>query len=280
MKKVSLLVVLLSTVSFAQQATYPLHVGNMWVYHNSHEIRIIGDTLLSDGKKYSIFGDSEYYFYTYYVRQDGDKVYYFQPPYDSTEELRYDFAHSPGDTIWKSPTGFEVLTSISFDTVFGATRKVFGFKECDYDCYDETDYKVADSIGLIYRIFFPDVAPPIYEYLTGAIIDGKQYGTITNLEQHRQELPVNFTLYQNYPNPFNPSTTLLYELPEQSLVTIKVFNILGQEIASLVNEKQDAGSKSVRFTASNLPSGFYFYRMTAIGANRSFTQTNKMLFVK
>ena len=91
---------------------------------------------------------------------------------------------------------------------------------------------------------------------------------------------VGLSCHQNYPNPFNPSTTLLYELPEQSLVSIKVFNILGQRIATLVNEKQSAGSKSATFDAYGLSAGVYYYRMSAVGSSKSFTQTRKMLLVR
>jgi hypothetical protein len=89
-------------------------------------------------------------------------------------------------------------------------------------------------------------------------------------------LPKAFALRQNYPNPFNPSTTIKYHLPFDTRVTLKVFNIIGQEVATLVNEVQKVGYKSVTFDASSLASGTYFYRLEAGG----FTSVKKLLLIK
>ncbi|MCU0405745.1 MAG: T9SS type A sorting domain-containing protein [Ignavibacteriaceae bacterium] len=88
--------------------------------------------------------------------------------------------------------------------------------------------------------------------------------------------PVNYSLSQNYPNPFNPSTTIKYSIPSTSLVKIKIFNTLGQEIAELVNQVHQIGNYEVTFNASSLPSGVYFYRLEA----DNFVQTNKMILIK
>jgi Secretion system C-terminal sorting domain len=98
--------------------------------------------------------------------------------------------------------------------------------------------------------------------------------------------PASFSLDQNYPNPFNPSTTIRYTVPsvsngQSNHVTLKVYDVLGNEIATLVNENKPAGIYEVQFSAAGkneaeLPSGIYFYRLTA----RSFTQTNKMILLK
>jgi len=88
--------------------------------------------------------------------------------------------------------------------------------------------------------------------------------------------PNQFTVEQNYPNPFNPTTTIRYTLTQSGLVTAKVFNILGEEISTVVNGVESAGSHEIQFDAANLPSGIYFYRIQ----NGSFTQTKKMLLLK
>ena len=88
--------------------------------------------------------------------------------------------------------------------------------------------------------------------------------------------PVAYSLEQNYPNPFNPSTTINYALPVSGNVTLKVYNLIGQEVASLVNEFQREGSYDVRFDASKLSSGVYFYSLSA----GNFTQVKKMMLVK
>jgi hypothetical protein len=91
-----------------------------------------------------------------------------------------------------------------------------------------------------------------------------------------KEIPTKFALYQNYPNPFNPTTTISYDLPARSRVKLSIYNILGQEVATLVNSEQEPGRYSVKFDASGLPSGIYFYTLQT----PYFTKTNKMVLVK
>ena len=85
-----------------------------------------------------------------------------------------------------------------------------------------------------------------------------------------------FSLSQNYPNPFNPLTSIHYAIGKRQFVTLKVYDILGNEIATLVNDEKSAGNYEVNFNASNIPSGVYFYRLQA----GSFIQTNKMILLK
>ena len=91
-----------------------------------------------------------------------------------------------------------------------------------------------------------------------------------------QFTPENFVLLQNYPNPFNPSTSIQYQVPSISQVSLKVFDILGNEIETLVNEEKPAGIYQIQFDASNLTSGVYFYRLQA----GSFVDTKKMILIK
>jgi glucose/arabinose dehydrogenase len=89
-------------------------------------------------------------------------------------------------------------------------------------------------------------------------------------------VPVNFSLFQNYPNPFNPTTSIKYEIPKISFVSLKVFNVLGIEIVTLVNETKQQGSYEVNWDASAYPSGVYFYELQSGG----FTERKKMILIK
>ncbi|MDI6767888.1 MAG: T9SS type A sorting domain-containing protein, partial [Bacteroidota bacterium] len=119
-----------------------------------------------------------------------------------------------------------------------------------------------------------------YELSNGGSIDLKQDEikqiSLILKSTRPTEVPKEFALYQNYPNPFNPMTKIKYDLPKESKVTLKVYNLLGQEVVTLVNEIQDAGFKSVEWNANNIPSGIYFYKFTA----GQFTDVKKVLLVR
>ena len=89
-------------------------------------------------------------------------------------------------------------------------------------------------------------------------------------------LPKEYSISQNYPNPFNPSTTISYALPKSEMVTIRVYNILGQVVRTLVNQNQSAGTHTISFKADDLTSGIYFYSIQA----GSFNQVKKMMLLK
>jgi len=99
--------------------------------------------------------------------------------------------------------------------------------------------------------------------------------TIVSVNQP-SEFPRAFRLEQNYPNPFNPSTTIKYELPRSSVVTLSVYDMLGREVSVLVNEKRDAGVHEIKFDGSNLASGVYVYRVQA----GDFVQAKKFVVLK
>lgn len=89
-------------------------------------------------------------------------------------------------------------------------------------------------------------------------------------------IPDSYELYQNFPNPFNPDTKIKFDLPEQSFVKIKIYDIIGREITTLIKQKLDAGSYEINWDAANYPSGIYFYRIET----RNFINTKKMVLIK
>ena len=98
---------------------------------------------------------------------------------------------------------------------------------------------------------------------------------MTSVEKLSTDLPTHLSLDQNYPNPFNPSTTIRYELAKRAIISLRIFNMLGQEIALLVDEQKEAGSYQVQWNA-NVPSGIYFYRLQAA----EFVETKKAILLK
>ncbi len=89
-------------------------------------------------------------------------------------------------------------------------------------------------------------------------------------------IPAEYSLSQNYPNPFNPVTTINYSIPKSGFVSLKVFDLLGKEVATLVNGNAPAGNYSVEFHSGNLASGLYFYKMNS----GNFSETKKLIITK
>lgn len=161
---------------------------------------------------------------------------------------------------------------------------------------------VSDSIIVQRRIgnsaFFDyaEVAPTVSQFVDSSVGPGLTYyyrlkifmNGSTELQSYpimmnpvpdavvERNLPAHFELFDNYPNPFNPSTTISYQLPVNSIVTLKVYDVLGREVSTLVEGRENAGSHQVILNASTLLSGVYFYRLQA----GSFVQTKKLLLLK
>jgi hypothetical protein len=105
----------------------------------------------------------------------------------------------------------------------------------------------------------------------------------TGVAESQASQPYRFSLSQNYPNPFNPATTISYELSANGYVTLRVYDVLGREVETLLSERQTAGSHSVAFHAGNLPSGVYFYRLQVedpVRRTETYRDTKKLLLLK
>jgi hypothetical protein len=99
---------------------------------------------------------------------------------------------------------------------------------------------------------------------------------VTGVEGYTTELPREFQLFQNYPNPFNPVTSIKFDIPKSTFVKMKVYDILGKEVAELVNTDMEAGRYEVNWDGTNLASGIYFYRIET----KDFTRVMKMVLLK
>jgi hypothetical protein len=120
-----------------------------------------------------------------------------------------------------------------------------------------------------------DSSKNYYKSLLSCEVDGNNYGILTDIGPEEIKLG-EYYLKQNYPNPFNSTTTINYSVAKRSVVSIKIFDILGREIQTLVDEEKSPGNYNVKFNGNNLPSGVYFYRLRA-GA---FSETKKLILLK
>ena len=118
--------------------------------------------------------------------------------------------------------------------------------------------------------------PDLQSKADSALAKWKYIKTFVDVHDDPQTLPMQYALMQNFPNPFNPTTSIRYDLPERSVVSLKVYDVLGREVATLVDGMQEAGSKSVGFASNNLTSGVYFYRLQT----EKYNAVRKFLLMK
>jgi photosystem II stability/assembly factor-like uncharacterized protein len=156
--------------------------------------------------------------------------------------------------------------------VAGDGGKIYYSTNSGADWYSQY---TADSHDL-YALAFTDSSHGYAIGNGGTVLVTKSTGTVTQMKDNLSALPNEFKLYQNYPNPFNPVTIIRYDLPSQTKVTLKIYNILGQEVETLVDAVQEAGAKSISWNAGCLASGIYFYQLST-GIS---TSVKKMLLIR
>ena len=134
----------------------------------------------------------------------------------------------------------------------------------------DTDNLISENLSVVVFIQ-SSAAKTVYQSETITYADL----TISDVNTTHQ-IPAEYSLEQNYPNPFNPTTNIRFRIVEGGFVTLKIYNVLGNEVATLINEEKPAGNYVVTFDAAQFPSGVYFYTIDA----GNFTRTKKMLFLK
>ncbi len=276
---------------------YPLATGNKWVYDEvtvvynpypsvSHIIlvkEVFEDTLAPNGKRYFKVNDETLWESSVLERADtsNGKVYrYFEDQsLPENEYPAYDLLAELGDTVETYRMGFN---TVMFTTMYDQTtfekwglnkpKKVFQ----DYTLHPPI-FSLTQDVGLDSIYFYFDFGDT-WITLKGCIIDGVVYGdtAVVSVEDEKPNTPTKFSLSQNYPNPFNPTTKISWQIPVGSQQTLKVFDVLGKEVATLVDEYNPAGKYEVEFDASSLPSGVYFYTLSA----GNYTETKKMMLIK
>ena len=133
--------------------------------------------------------------------------------------------------------------------------------------FSDGEYRIVGTLG---QPFMSSESNPVgFWYLASRELN-------VELEQSSLNVPKEFQLQQNYPNPFNPTTTIEFALPKRSSVTLKLFDILGREIATLVDAELESGVHKINFDGQDLASGIYFYRIHADG----FLKTKKLMLLK
>lgn len=176
---------------------------------------------------------------------------------NNTIKLNFVDSLSNGDLKLKLPQGAWIEKSAEFNKALSSTGNSNGVTNMSF---------VGNSILTKCSLIIHGVKKIEDITVTGNLNSGVpikvKVENATGIE-NKNLVPVEFSLKQNYPNPFNPSTTIGYTIPENGLVTLKIYNILGKEITTLVNEEKSSGVYEVKFNAAGLPSGKYIYKLTA-----------------
>ena len=190
-----------------------------------------------------------------YHTTDGGVIWQFQAYLDQPEQLTMQsmcFVDSLKGWVFGYSAYFGTITESIFRTTDGGIT----WKNESIGITGDFDY-VVDA--------------KMFNAHSGIAVCGKgsvlKYQVVTSVVEKHPDLPHGFALYQNYPNPFNPSTTIEYEISKRTHVKLIVYNIAGEEVQELVNQRQDVGRYRAKFDAKGLPSGTYFYTLTCNAAS-------------
>jgi hypothetical protein len=269
----------------------PIDIGNKWYYKTSQSSKgvlykeVIKDTLLANQKtfrqiKQQLFDSLAGYTSYSYERIDSLTGDVYGWGTDSTEYIMDNLNHNPGDTINASRFiryGSIVFDSIKTTTLFGSTFETRVYSTLP-NPFEYFVYYLAKNIGLSFMHSSLESVLKM-NVLKGAVIKGIVYGDtslVVGINDKYPTLPDEYTLSQNYPNPFNPATIINYSIPKAGQVKLTVYNAIGSKVATILNEYKPAGNYSVRFNASSLASGIYFYRLES----GNYSMAKKFILLK
>jgi hypothetical protein len=237
------------TVSFSVSAMIPADTSYEWTIQETDEI--LHQTINVNGK----------------LR---DTTYYFEHKSSFTIHERIDSLHTLISSsylpIWQFPQKWTYYYNVTggpvqrYSSDSAVLYSVDTFRDFPIDVADMDTMTFKEAIGLVDEVYHIIKGPntPYYLDWHACLLD-----FLADVKMDNNANPICANLYQNYPNPFNPTTTIRYALAQRTLVSLTVFSTLGQQVATLVDDTEDAGYHEVRFDGTGLASGVYFYRLIA-----------------
>ena len=280
--------------SFTFSSTYIYQLGPNYSYSKSYyRTTITKDTVMNGHKYYFLTKYRSFSNKWWRLDSASGRLFIYGASYQCTPNLNEKLTDSLCSLVGNTFKGCDDISDYSctedgfftFLTQSVQAKRFFttyGFGSSSTGIYWKVDSKFGLETYYVIQSGSTGATAKTGDTLRGAIIDGILYGdtstTTTSVSLLNSSVPEAYNLLQNYPNPFNPSTRINYKLRNSNYVTLKVFDLLGKEVATLVNEKQNAGSYAVDFNSSefNLTSGIYFYTLNA----GEFKETRKMVLVK
>ena len=270
----------------------PLQIGNQWQYKVYHIVygpnqdttiyysfsEVERDTIMPNGYQYQVVkrSDSTLDF----LQIDSITACVYSYNYDSSRGIKIDSLRcSEGD--WFGENYY--CAFIDTATVLNFHTYTMGIE--NYNPEITVNHTLAMNLGPVY-LYRYEAYMWGQEWISNVVyarINGVEYGVIVNSESGLDNKSLDFDLYQNFPNPFNPVTSIQYTVSSRQFVSLKVYDVLGNEIATLVNEEKQPGTYEVEFNTQshsgegrNLTSGIYFYQLKS----GNFEETKKMLLLK
>jgi hypothetical protein len=262
---------------------FPCEVSNLWQYRYNSGVfdswRITRDSTNASGSRF-LFGvrNNSAEFLRYKLDTTGNV--YSNPPWWNTRD--YDLKADTGEAwIWYNNGYHDFyawLYAITAYPVFGMrkTVKIFRFGPFHPDsggnAWYYTEQHLASDFGLVYETGEPSYAL----FLRGCVISGDSFGIILSVRDPPRSLPEEIVLHQNYPNPFNATTTVVYEVAKSSVVSLRIYDIVGRQVGVLAEGFREQGRHAVWFDASGFSSGVYLCRI----ATQFGTQTKRMVLLR
>ena len=290
---------ILAQIDTTRRDFFPLHVGDLWQYSdefgNLSTLQVaVADTLLDNGQHYAAIGVPPHFStgYGYYridtllrvqshrgfggdscggTAQDEVSTYRLG---DRDSAVWHDCLNFGG---YLTPNALIRFDGVRSRFVFGEWRETMIFEfggvfPAPVDTFFGSYGYLVRGIGIFMEEYYEWQG---YRLLTGAIVNGVLYGTV-DVRNFPSYAPQQVELRQNYPNPFNSSTTIQFSINRELFISLRVYNLLGQEVATLVEGNVNAGQHSIRWSAKGIPSGMYVCRLTA----GEKTTTTKLLLLQ
>jgi hypothetical protein len=275
------------STSLAQQNQYstyfPLKAGNVWVYSwystqwgQSGRLRKTIDTsFTSNGHIYY-----RYQSYSYRVDSINANVYMYSPgngcPWSPNEKMTDSLFARINDTVrFSCGTFYTRCVDTNYRNLFGSSRRSKHFALGYNGKVFIKDFGIYETYSGTGTAFYS-------EHLIGCVINGVLYGdtNLVGINTFSSEIPIGFSLSQNYPNPFNPSTKMKFSIPPskgaRGMTRLIIYDILGREVTTLVNEQLQPGIYEVEWDGTNYCSGVYFYKLIT----NDYSETKKMVLIK
>ena len=263
----------------------PLAIGNQWQYR-VHEVippnidstyytlyTVEGDTIMPNGYRYKLISTSNSS--KRYVNIDSTTACVYEYESGSSRGFMTDSLRCSEEDIF----GIEIYCElIDTATVLNYQTWIMVINQVRPDI-SET-HTLAMDIGMTYLYNYiaggGGWGVDIYKTLVYAKIDENEFGELVTSQNDITNELLNYKLYQNYPNPFNPATKINYSISKRSMVSLAVFDVLGNKVATLVDEFKPSGEYQIEFDGSQFTSGIYFYKLIA----GNFIEIKKMLLIR